>query len=154
MLARLGVCGCPARLKNDKVDAAILAQLLRADLLPEAWIASYWTGPGRGWLAELGRADPDGTRLGSQSPARAYLQAGLGVAAVGHEPGRADRQAIPGLRRHLHCHRQEAREEDRHYRDLPQARRADPGSCEEDPEEQSGQPGSARWSPGQVRMPS
>ena len=83
-----------ARLKNDKVGAAILAQLLRADLLPEAWIAppqvrqlrallrhrislvrlgtqlrnrihavaadhgydrsaSYWTGPGRGWLAEL-----------------------------------------------------------------------------------------------------
>ena len=83
-----------ARLKNDKVDAAILAQLLRADLLPEAWIAppevrqlrallrhrvsvvrlrtqlsnrihavaadhgydragSYWTGPGRGWLAQL-----------------------------------------------------------------------------------------------------
>src|SRR6059058_4652848 len=83
-----------ARLKNDKVDAAILAQLLRADLLPEAWIAplevrqlrallrhraslvrlgtslrnrihavaadhgcdrsaSYWTSPGRGWLAEL-----------------------------------------------------------------------------------------------------
>src|SRR5437763_11091638 len=83
-----------ARLKNDKVDAAILAQLLRAGLLPEAWIAppavrqlrallrhraslvrlgtqlrnrihavaadhghdragSYWTGPGRGWLAEL-----------------------------------------------------------------------------------------------------
>src|SRR5215813_1661861 len=28
-----------ARLKNDKVDAAILAHLLRADLLPEAWIA-------------------------------------------------------------------------------------------------------------------
>jgi transposase len=28
-----------ARLKNDKVDAAILAQLLRAGLLPEAWIA-------------------------------------------------------------------------------------------------------------------
>jgi transposase len=28
-----------ARLKNDKVDAAILAQLLRADLLPEAWMA-------------------------------------------------------------------------------------------------------------------
>jgi transposase len=83
-----------ARLKNDKVDAAILAQLLRADLVPEAWLAppqvrqlrallrhraglvrlgtqlrnrihavaadhgydrsaSYWTGPGRGWLAEL-----------------------------------------------------------------------------------------------------
>src|SRR6266496_316884 len=83
-----------ARLKNDKVDAAILAQLLRADLLPEAWIApaevrqlrallrhriqlvrlrtllrnrihavladhghdrpgSYWSGPGRSWLAAL-----------------------------------------------------------------------------------------------------
>jgi transposase len=28
-----------ARLKNDKVDAATLAQLLRADLLAEAWIA-------------------------------------------------------------------------------------------------------------------
>jgi transposase len=28
-----------ARLKNDKVDAHILAQLLRADLRPEAWIA-------------------------------------------------------------------------------------------------------------------
>jgi transposase len=27
------------RSKNDKVDAEILAQLLRADLLPEAWIA-------------------------------------------------------------------------------------------------------------------
>jgi transposase len=80
--------------ENDKVDAAILAQLLRADLLPGAWIApqpvrqlrallrhrsslvrlgtqlrnrihavaadhgddraaSYWTGPGRGWRAEL-----------------------------------------------------------------------------------------------------
>jgi transposase len=32
-----------ARLKNDKVDAATLAQLLRADLLPEAWIASQAT---------------------------------------------------------------------------------------------------------------
>jgi transposase len=28
-----------ARLKNDKAGAAILTQLLRADLLPEAWIA-------------------------------------------------------------------------------------------------------------------
>src|SRR6266704_103584 len=28
-----------ARLKNDKAGAAIMAQLLRADLLPEAWIA-------------------------------------------------------------------------------------------------------------------
>jgi transposase len=28
-----------ARLKNDKVDAATLAHLLRANLVPEAWIA-------------------------------------------------------------------------------------------------------------------
>ena len=70
-----------ARLKNDKVDAAILTQLLRADLLPEAWIApppvrqlrallrhrihailadhghdrpaGCWSGPGRAWLALL-----------------------------------------------------------------------------------------------------
>src|SRR6266542_1589942 len=70
-----------ARLKNDKVDAHILAQLLRADLLPEAWIAppavrqlrarlrnrihavladhghdraeGCWSGPGRDWLAGL-----------------------------------------------------------------------------------------------------
>jgi transposase len=33
-----------ARLKNDKVDAATLAQLLRADLLPEAWIAPQGSG--------------------------------------------------------------------------------------------------------------
>ena len=33
-----------ARLKNDKVDAATLAQLLRADLLPEAWIAPNRSG--------------------------------------------------------------------------------------------------------------
>jgi Transposase len=32
-----------ARLQNDKVDAATLAQLLRADLLPEAWIAPQAT---------------------------------------------------------------------------------------------------------------
>jgi transposase len=71
-----------ARLKNDKAGAAILGQLLRADLLPGAWIApppvrqlrallrnrihaivaehgydrpdgGYRTGPGRAWLAAL-----------------------------------------------------------------------------------------------------
>src|SRR5215212_4976749 len=34
-----------ARLKNDKVDAATVAQLLRADLLPEAWIAPQPLSP-------------------------------------------------------------------------------------------------------------
>src|SRR6516164_7279505 len=65
-----------ARLKNDRVDAATLAQLLRADLLPEAQLvrlrtllrnrihavladhghgrpAGCWSGPGRAWLASL-----------------------------------------------------------------------------------------------------
>ena len=51
-------------------------------------------------------------------------RAGLGLAAVGHEPGRADRQAVPGVRRLLRGHRETAREEDRHHRDRPQA--ADP----------------------------
>jgi transposase len=37
-------------LTNDKVDAAILAQLLRADLLPEAWIAPPAVGHLRGLL--------------------------------------------------------------------------------------------------------
>jgi transposase len=231
-----------ARLKNDKVDAATLAQLLRADLLPEAWIAppavrqlravirhrislvrlgtqlrnrihavaadhgydrpaSYWTGPGRGWVAELdlpavsreivtdclavidglapvierldselhqhAKADPrvkvlttlpgvgeftalvmlagigDITRFPSARKLASWAgltptvrgsdrtvrhghitRAGLGLAAVGHEPGRADRQAVPGLRRQLRGHRRQAREEDRHHRGSPQA--ADP----------------------------
>jgi hypothetical protein len=231
-----------ARLKNDKVDAATLAQLLRADLLPEAWIAppevrqlrallrhraglvrlrtqlqnrihavvagfgydrsgSYLSEPGRGWLAglelpavsreivtdaltvidglavlteridgelrqhakgrpasqgpdhaarrgpvhrpghagrdrrhhplrqcpqagQLGRADPDRARLGPDRPARAHFQAGLGLAALGTQPGRADRQALPGILRQLRHHREKAREEGRHHRDLPQA--ADP----------------------------
>ena len=43
-------------------------------------------------------------------------RAGLGLAAVGDEPGRADRQAVPGIRRHLRGHRQTPREEDRHHR--------------------------------------
>jgi transposase len=231
-----------ARLKNDKVDAAILAQLLRADLLPEAWIApaqvrqlrallrhrislvrlgtqlrnrihavaadhgydrsaSYWTGPGRGWLAELdlpatsreiitdclavidvlavlidrldgelhqhAKADrrvkvlrtlpgvgeftalvmvaeigdisrfPSSRKLASwagltptvrgsdlEGPARAHLQAGLSLAAVGAQPGGADRQAVPRVRRYLLEHRETARKEDRDHRDRPQA--ADP----------------------------
>ena len=43
----------------------------------------------------LGRADPDGARLGPDCAARAHLQAGLGVAAMGSQPGGADRQALP-----------------------------------------------------------
>src|SRR5216683_7673470 len=51
-----------ARLKNDKVDAAILAQLLRADLLPEAWIAP----PAVRQLRALLRHRASLVRLGTQ----------------------------------------------------------------------------------------
>ena len=47
-----------ARLKNDKVDAAILAQLLRADLLPEAWIAPRGGAPAPRAAAAPGRPGP------------------------------------------------------------------------------------------------
>ena len=40
------------------------------------------------------------------------------------QPGRPDRQTLPGVLRHLRRDQQTAREEDRHDRDLPQA--ADP----------------------------
>jgi transposase len=49
---------------------------------------------------------------------------GLGLAAMGHEPSCADRQAVATVRRQLRGHRQEAREAHRHHRDRPQA--ADP----------------------------
>ena len=47
-----------ARLKNDKVDAAILAQLLRADPLPEAWIAPLAGAPAPGAAAAPGQPGP------------------------------------------------------------------------------------------------
>ena len=43
------------------------------------------------------------------------------MAALGPEPGGADRQTLPGVRRQLPGHRQPPREEDRHHRDRPQA---------------------------------
>ena len=178
-----------ARLKNDKVDAAILAQLLRADLLPEAWIApppvrqlrallrhraglvrlgtglrnrihavvadfgydrtgSYWSGPGRGWLAELplppvsreivtdclaftgalapatDRIDGELRRHAKADPRVKVLTALPGVGqftALGPQPGSPDRQTLSGIRAHLRRDRPPAREEDRHYRDRPQA---------------------------------
>ena len=61
---------------------------------------------------------------GPDRPARAHLQARLGLAALGAQPGREDRQAVPAVRRHPLEHRPAPREEDRHHRDLPQA--ADP----------------------------
>ena len=47
-----------ARLKNDKVDARTLAQLLRADLLPEAWIAPQADPRSAGAAAPPGQPGP------------------------------------------------------------------------------------------------
>jgi len=57
-----------ARLKNDKVDAATLAQLLRADLLPEAWIAP----PAVRQLRALLRHRAGLVRLGTQQRNRIH----------------------------------------------------------------------------------
>jgi transposase len=57
-----------ARLKNDKVDAATLAQLLRADLLPEAWIAP----PAIRQLRALLRHRTGLVRLGTQQQNRIH----------------------------------------------------------------------------------
>jgi hypothetical protein len=75
----------------------------------------------RAQAGELGGADPDRARFGPEGPARAHLQTGLGVAAVGYEPGGTDRQAVPRLRRQVRGHSETAREEDCHHRDRPQA---------------------------------
>ena len=57
-----------ARLKNDKVDAAILAQLLRADLLPEAWIAPPAGAPAPGAAAAPGQPGPAGHPAAQPDP--------------------------------------------------------------------------------------
>jgi len=84
-----------ARLKNDKVDAAILAQLLRADLLPEAWIAP----PAVRQLRALVRHRISLVRLGTQQRNRIHAV----LADYGHDrpggcwsgPGRAWLASLP-----------------------------------------------------------
>jgi|SRR5271165_751936 len=75
-----------ARLKNNKVDAAILARLLRADLLPEAWLAPRrcasfarccGTGPAwSGWVTGSTRSPPTTAMTGP--PATGPGQAAAG----------------------------------------------------------------------------
>ncbi len=83
-----------ARLKNDKVDAAILAQLLRADLLPEAWIAPQrcassgrccGTGPAwSGWAPSCGTGSTRSPRTTAMAGPPAT---GPGRAAAGWPSG-------------------------------------------------------------------
>ena len=80
-----------ARLKNDKVDAAILAQLLRADLLPEAWIAPPEVRQLRALLRH--RAQLVRLRTLLQNRIHAVL------ADHGHGRGRLLERAGPGLAR-------------------------------------------------------
>jgi len=51
-----GLVLASARRKSDKVDAAMLAQLLRGDLLPEAWIPLAAGAPAAGIAAPPGAA--------------------------------------------------------------------------------------------------
>jgi len=57
-----------ARLKNDKVDAAILAQLLRADLLPEARGRPAAGTPAPRAAAAPGQPGPAGHRPAQPDP--------------------------------------------------------------------------------------
>jgi transposase len=125
---------------TDRIDGE-LRQHAKAD--PR--VKTLTTLPGAGqftalvMLAEIGDISrfPSARKLASQSGLTPTVRgsdltvrhghitrAGLGLAAVGHESGRPDRQAVPGILRLLRRHRQTPREEDRHHRDLPQA--ADP----------------------------
>jgi hypothetical protein len=81
-----------ARLKNDKVDAAILAQLLRADLLPEAWIAPQ---PVRQLRAQLRHR----ASLGAEAPARWLPSACIaGCATSALAAGRPSPPHVPHTR--------------------------------------------------------
>ena len=98
-----------ARLKNDKVDAAILAQLLRADLLPEAWIAPpagapaprAAAAPGRAGPAAHPAAEPDPRGGGRfrlrpvrQLPVRARAAAGWPGSSCPRSPGRSSTDCL------------------------------------------------------------
>jgi hypothetical protein len=79
-----------ARLKNDKVDAAILAQLLRADLLPEAWIAPPAVrqlrgccGTGPAWSGWVPSCATGSTRWPPITVTTGPPVTGLGQAAAG-----------------------------------------------------------------------
>ncbi len=86
-LANPGRCKAiaSARLKNDKVDARMLAHLLRADLLAEAWIAPKHVRDQRALLRHrislVRTRTADGVRVGDRS-------------------GRSGAASRPGLRRH------------------------------------------------------
>ena len=91
-----------ARLKNDKVDARTLAHLLRADLLPEAWIAPREVRDLRTLLRHRARLVRFGTSLKNRIHAILADQGvRIEVPKLWTRPGRRwlDEVELPGLQR-------------------------------------------------------
>jgi transposase len=63
-----------AKVKTDKVDAQILAQLLAADFLPETWVADKLTRMLRCLVGRRTHLVRQGTRLKNQVHATLSLQ--------------------------------------------------------------------------------
>jgi transposase len=110
-----------AKVKTDKVDAAILAQLLAADYLPAVWVADEDTQARRRQVARRAHIVRQRTRLKNQ--VQAVLQRNLiercpaadlfgrkGRVWLAQQPLPADeRQAVSALLRQLDFHGQELR---------------------------------------------
>jgi transposase len=110
-----------AKVKTDKVDAAILAQLLAADYLPAVWVADEDTQARRRQVARRAHIVRQRTRLKNQ--VQAVLQRNLiercpaadlfgrkGRAWLAQQPLPVDeRQAVSALLRQLDFHGQELR---------------------------------------------
>jgi len=108
-----------AKVKTDKVDAAILAQLLAADYLPSVWVADEDTQARRRQVARRAHIVRQRTRLKNQ--VQAILQRNLiercpaadlfgrkGRAWLAQQPLPADEhQAVVALLRQLDFHGQE-----------------------------------------------
>jgi len=114
-----------AKVKTDKVDAAILAQLLAADYLPAVWVADEETQARRRQVARRAHIVRQRTRLKNQVQAvlhrnliprcpAADLFGRKGRAWLAEQPLPADeRQAVSALLRQLDFHGEELRLIDR-----------------------------------------
>jgi transposase len=88
-----------ARLKDDKVDARTLAQLLRADLLPEAWIAPQHVRDQRALLRHRAALVRTSTALKNRIHA-ALADRGVRVSQRLRQPGRPGLAGAAGPSRH------------------------------------------------------
>ena len=83
-----------AKVKTDKVDAAILAQLLAADYLPAVWVADEATQARRRQVARRAHIVRQRTRLKNQ--VQAVLHRNLIFALPGRRPVRAQGPRVAG----------------------------------------------------------